>query len=35
MAFTINTLNSDGNDDPKEGILHNLRHMVERTDPRG
>ncbi|KAI0544992.1 hypothetical protein F4679DRAFT_588920 [Xylaria curta] len=33
MTFTINTNNGDGDSD--EGILRNLRDMVERTDPRG
>ncbi|KAH8160268.1 hypothetical protein CIB48_g7986 [Xylaria polymorpha] len=33
MAFTIN--NNDGDGDSDEGLLKNLRDIVERTDPRG
>ncbi|KAI0856907.1 hypothetical protein F4860DRAFT_528638 [Xylaria cubensis] len=35
MTFTINTNNGAGDGDSDEGILINLRDMVERTDPRG
>ncbi|KAF2963028.1 hypothetical protein GQX73_g10536 [Xylaria multiplex] len=31
----MNTYNSDGSSDPNGDILHGLRDMVERTDPRG
>ncbi|KAI0420857.1 hypothetical protein F5X98DRAFT_371349 [Xylaria grammica] len=35
MPFSATTYNVDGARSPNGGILHNLRDMVERTDPRG